>query len=87
VTAAVSPAAVSPLAPVIGALSSMTGRHPVHGLVNGLYVADRAGWIPATEIVHGEGLDDMLAAAGRRCWTRRRCSCATATARRSCAPA
>jgi hypothetical protein len=62
----VSPAAVSPLAPVIGALSSMTGRHPVHGLVNGLYVDDRAGWIPATEIVYGEGLDDMLAAAGRR---------------------
>jgi hypothetical protein len=66
VTAAVSPAAVSPLAPVMGALASMTGRYPVHGLVHGLYVTDDAGWTPASEIVHGDALDDMLDAAQRR---------------------
>jgi hypothetical protein len=66
VTAAVSPAAVSPLAPVIGALAAMTGRYPVHGLVPELYVTEHTGWISAGDIVHGDALDDMLEAAGRR---------------------
>jgi hypothetical protein len=44
----------------------MAGRYPVHGLVPGLYLADHAGWTPASEIVHGDAFDDMLAAAGRR---------------------
>ncbi|NJC67039.1 hypothetical protein HC028_21405 [Planosporangium flavigriseum] len=44
----------------------MDGHYPVHGLVPGLYVADRAGWTPATEIIHGDAFDDMLEAAGRR---------------------
>jgi hypothetical protein len=66
VTAAVSPAAVSPLAPVLGALDSMTGRYPVHGLVPGLYLTDHTGWTPATEIIHGAAFDDLLDAAGRR---------------------
>jgi Ferric iron reductase FhuF-like transporter len=68
VTAAVSPAAVTPLAPVLGALAAMTDRYPVHGVVPGLYVTDRAGWLPATEIVYGDAFDDMLEAAGKR-WT------------------
>jgi len=66
VTAAVSPAAVSPLAPVIGALASMSGHYPVHGLVQGLYPHEREGWTRADAIVHGDAFDDMLAAAGRR---------------------
>jgi hypothetical protein len=61
-----SSAAVSPLAPVLGALSAMTGRYPVHGVVRGLYVTDRAGWTPATEIVTGDAFDDLLHAAVRR---------------------
>lgn len=65
-TAAVSPAATSPLAPVIGALASMSGRYPVHGLVRGLYPQDRAGWLTADHILHGGGFDDMLDAAVRR---------------------
>ncbi|MCW2642155.1 MAG: hypothetical protein JWP76_4461 [Dactylosporangium sp.] len=65
-TAAVSPAAVSPLAPVLGALAAMTGRYPVHGLEPGLYVTDRTGWTAASEITHGDAFDDMLEAAGRR---------------------
>jgi hypothetical protein len=66
VTAAVSPAAVTPLGPVLGALAAMTGRYPVHGVVPGLYVANRAGWTPASEIVYGDAFDDMLDTAGKR---------------------
>jgi hypothetical protein len=66
VTAAVSPAAVTPLGPVLGALDAMTGRYPVHGVVPGLYVGDRAGWTPASEIVYGDGLDDMFDVACER---------------------
>jgi hypothetical protein len=66
VTAAVSPAAVTPLAPVLGALAAMTGRYPVHGVVQGLYVTDPAGWLPASEIVYGDAFDDMLDKAGKR---------------------
>jgi hypothetical protein len=66
VTAAVSPAAVTPLGPVLGALDAMTGRYPVHGVVPGLYVGDRAGWTPAGEIVYGDGFDDMLDVARER---------------------
>jgi hypothetical protein len=66
VTAAVSPAAVTALGPVLGALDAMTGRYPVHGMVPGLYVGDRAGWIPASEIVYGDGFDDMLDMAQKR---------------------
>jgi hypothetical protein len=66
VTAAVSPAAVTPLGPVLGALDAMTGRYPVHGVVPGLYVGDRAGWTPASEIVYGDGFDDMLDMARER---------------------
>jgi hypothetical protein len=65
VTAAVHPA-VSPLAPVIGALASMRGRYPVHGLVQGLYQHDRINWLSADTLVHGDGLDGLLDAAQRR---------------------
>ncbi len=44
----------------------MTGRYPVHGVVPGLYVADPAGWTPASEIVYGDGFDMMLDAAETR---------------------
>jgi hypothetical protein len=57
---------MSPLAPVLGALAAMTGRYPVHGVARGLYVSDRAGWTPATDIVHGAAFDDMLDAAEKR---------------------
>jgi hypothetical protein len=66
VTAALRPARVSPLTPVLDAVAAMTGRYPVHGLAEGLYVTDRGGWTPASEIVHGYAFDDMLAAAERR---------------------
>lgn len=65
-TAAVSPAAVTPLGPVLGALAAMTGRYPVHGVVPGLYVGDRAGWTPANEIVYGDAFDHMLDLAQKR---------------------
>jgi hypothetical protein len=66
VTAAVSPAAITPLGPVLGALAAMTGRYPVHGVVPGLYVGDRAGWTPASEIVYGDAFDHMLDIAQKR---------------------
>ena len=50
----------------MGALAAMSGRYPVHGITPGLYVTDRAGWTPATAIVHGDAFDDMLDAAQRR---------------------
>lgn len=65
-TAAVSPAAVTPLGPVLGALAAMTGRYPVHGVVPGLYVGDRADWTPTSEIVYGDAFDDMLDMARKR---------------------
>jgi hypothetical protein len=44
----------------------MTGRYPVHGLVPGLYVTDRTGWTPASEVIHGAAFEEMLATAARR---------------------
>ncbi|NJC69115.1 hypothetical protein HC031_05165 [Planosporangium thailandense] len=44
----------------------MAGHYPVHGLAPGLYVTDRTGWTPASELIHGDALDELLAAAGRR---------------------
>jgi hypothetical protein len=51
---------------VLGALNAMTGHYPVHGLIPGLYVTDRTGWTPASEIVMGDAFDDMIEAAVRR---------------------
>jgi hypothetical protein len=57
------------LAPIRETLRHMAGRPdlpPLSGLEPGLVVTDPTGWVPATELVSGDALDDLLAAAARR---------------------
>lgn len=58
------------LRPVEAALATVRRRRGVdgtRGLAPGLVVpADSPGWLPATELVSGRRLPDLLAAAGRR---------------------
>ncbi len=56
-------AATAPLAPVITALRQLFGTDDVPGLARGLLVADEAGWSPATGLVDGTQLPELLAAA------------------------
>jgi hypothetical protein len=64
------PAALTdPLAPVretICQLASRTDLPPMNGIAAGLTITETAGWVPATELVSGAAIDDMLAAAERR---------------------
>ena len=58
-----------PLAPVRATLRAMAeqpGQPPVNGLVPGLLVDDTEGWVPATALVTGEALDDLLDTAKQR---------------------
>jgi ferric iron reductase protein FhuF len=67
-TAAISPPAPSPLAPVTATLDAMRLRHgdaPVIGFVPGP-VADLAGWTPATELVTGAAIPALLDTAAQR---------------------
>ncbi len=62
-------ATADPLAPVRETLYQMARRPDIpamHGIARGLTVTDLNGWIPATDIVSGAALDDLLAAAQRR---------------------
>jgi hypothetical protein len=57
------------LAPVIATLRSIGARHgdkPVLGFEPGIVVADPAGWTPASGLLSGAGLTDLLAAAEKR---------------------
>jgi hypothetical protein len=57
------------LEPVRQALRQMAGRTdipPMQGVAPGLVINDAAGWAPATELVSGAALDDLLETAGRR---------------------
>lgn len=67
-TAAISPVALSPLAPVTATLDAMRARHgdaPVVGFVPGP-VTDLTGWTPATDLTSGSAVPALLAAAARR---------------------
>jgi ferric iron reductase protein FhuF len=55
-----------PLAPVTSTLRTMFGTDDLPGLVPGLLVADEVGWTPATELLDGGRLPDLLAAAAER---------------------
>jgi hypothetical protein len=73
VTARISEAAdaptADPLAPIRQTLRHMSERPDIpalHGLASGLTVRDRRGWVPATDVVSGLFLDDLLDAARRR---------------------
>ncbi|MFJ6199873.1 hypothetical protein [Micromonospora sp. NPDC092111] len=56
----------SPLAPVTGTLRAMFGTDVLPGLAPGLVVTDEAGWSPATTLLDGTRLPDLLRAAARR---------------------
>lgn len=62
-TAMPGTAATAPLAPVTTALRQLFGTDDVPGLAHGLSVADEAGWSPATSLVDGTRLPELLAAA------------------------
>ncbi len=56
-----------PLAPVTATLRAIFGTSTgLPGLAPDLLVHDRAGWLPATELVNGNRLPDLLDAARRR---------------------
>ncbi|MEH1017272.1 (2Fe-2S)-binding protein [Micromonospora sp. CPCC 206060] len=57
--------AAAPLAPVSATLRAMFGTDDLPGVVPGLLVTDEAGWWPATELVTGARIPDLLAAAAR----------------------
>lgn len=56
-----------PLAPVTSTLRAIFGTSTqLPGLAPDLLVDDRPGWLPATELVNGNRLPDLLDAAARR---------------------
>jgi hypothetical protein len=57
------------LSPVVATLRDIGARHgdkPVHGLAPSIVIDDTAGWVPASELVSGDGLTMLLAAAEQR---------------------
>ncbi|MFK3982449.1 hypothetical protein ACI2K4_18985 [Micromonospora sp. NPDC050397] len=59
--------AAAPLAPLNATLRTMFGTDDLPGLVPGLIVEDDRGWLPASELISGDRLPELLAAA-RRSW-------------------
>lgn len=60
-------AAATPLAPVTATLKAIFGTSTrLPGLAPDLLVHDRAGWLPATDLVNGIRLPELLEAAARR---------------------
>lgn len=60
--------ALAPVDDALAAVRRRRGPEGTGGLADGLVVADvadPAGWLPASDLVSGEALDDLLAAAGR----------------------
>ncbi len=61
--------AADPLAPVRETLRAMAARAdqpPLNGIAPELTVSDPTGWVPATALVSGEALDDLLDTAKER---------------------
>ncbi|MEV4654429.1 IucA/IucC family C-terminal-domain containing protein [Micromonospora sp. NPDC049301] len=56
----------TPLAPVTAALRAMFGTDDLPGLAPGLLVDDEFGWAPATTLIDGSRLPDLLRAATLR---------------------
>lgn len=62
-------ATADPLAPVRETLRQMARRTDIpamNGIARGLTVTDTTGWVPATDLVSGLALDELLDAAQRR---------------------
>lgn len=56
----------APLAPVTSTLRAMFGTDDLPGLARGLTVTDETGWLPATELVDGSRLPQLLDGARHR---------------------
>lgn len=56
----------TPLAPVSVTLRAAFGTDDLPGLAPGLIVTDETGWRPATELVDGSGLPELLSLAARQ---------------------
>lgn len=56
----------APLAPVSATLRATFDTEDLPGLAPGLIVTDRTGWRPATTLVDGSGLPELLAVAARQ---------------------
>ncbi|SCL39260.1 Ferric iron reductase FhuF-like transporter [Micromonospora pallida] len=66
-TAVIPPrTAAAPLAPVVTTLRAMFGTDDLPEFAPGLVVADEYGWSPATTLVDGTRLPELLAAAAQR---------------------
>nr|WP_232534390.1 IucA/IucC family C-terminal-domain containing protein [Plantactinospora sp. KBS50] len=61
-----SEATPPPLAPVTGLLHTIFGTDVLPGLAPDLVVTDERGWLPATDLINGRHLDDLLATAAHR---------------------
>jgi hypothetical protein len=67
VTTAAAPApALAPVERALAVVRRRRGPDSTAGLVPGLVVPDPSGWTPASAVVSGERLDDLLEAARRR---------------------
>jgi hypothetical protein len=69
VTTITDPDVVPPLAPIFVAMNAMQARYggaAVHGVATDLLVSDPLGWTPATDLVNGRRLPDLLDAAKQR---------------------
>ncbi|MFD0973454.1 IucA/IucC family C-terminal-domain containing protein [Plantactinospora endophytica] len=58
--------AAAPLAPVTASLRAAFGTDELPGLATGLLVTDETGWTPATELVDGTRLPELLAVTRQR---------------------
>lgn len=59
-------ATATPLAPVTAALRAMFGTDDLPGLARGLVVEDELGWAPATTLIDGSRLPELLNGAAVR---------------------
>lgn len=59
-------ASLAPVAATLRTLAARQGDEAVHGLAPGLLVSDTTGWTPATELVSGPALIDLIDAAKQR---------------------
>jgi len=66
VTITIGDRAAAPLAPVTATLRATFGTDELPGLATGLLVSDETSWIPATQLVDGTRLPELLDATRRR---------------------
>jgi hypothetical protein len=62
-TLASTDTALVPIKATLRHMASRPGGLPVNGIAPDLTVADAVGWVPATELVNGAALDDLLDSA------------------------